>query len=61
MGGRELLRRYQVREGIRQADLARRLGVSAAAVSLWLRGLRTPDRAAALRIARVAGVPVDAW
>ena len=37
---------------LKQADLALVLGVTEGAVSRWLAGLRTPDRANAIRLAR---------
>ncbi len=59
--GQRGLRDYRSRERITQAELARRLGVSPATVSLWLRGLRTPERRFAVVIERVTGVPVEVW
>jgi predicted transcriptional regulator len=37
---------------LKQADLALVLGVTEAAISRWAAGLRTPDRANAIRLAR---------
>lgn len=51
---RELLARYKS-----QTALARDLHVSQSAVSQWLRGAARPSYTNALRVAEVAGVPVE--
>lgn len=59
--GPDLLRRRLEVLGWTQAELASRLGVTPGPVSRWLSGERAPTLEMALRIARVAGVPVEAW
>lgn len=50
----ELLERFGT-----QPALAKRLGVSQSAVSQWIRGAARPSYTNALRVAAVAGVPVE--
>ncbi len=50
----ELLERFKT-----QPALAKRLGVSQSAVSQWIRGAARPSYTNALRVAAVAGVPVE--
>lgn len=58
-----LLARYLKRTGRSGSELATALGVSKASVSLWLRGLETPNRENAFAIERETGgeVPASSW
>ena len=53
------LRQLRQARGWTQEDVARRLGVSQGAVSLWERGVRRPFRRTRLRLADLLGVGVD--
>lgn len=58
----QLLREYALREGRKRvvpltaSEIARRLGVSRAAVSAWMTGVRTPSEDAVASIAELLGV-----
>ena len=56
--GREAIRNGRLsnalaRRGLKQADLALVLDASQASVSRWCRGIRTPERDTAIRIAKL--------
>ena len=55
----ERIRARRERLGLRQADLAAALGLSAAAVSKWERGKTAPDIGSLLPLAGLLGVTVD--
>lgn len=45
----------------KQADIAKRLGVSQSYLSLLVDGKRTPSMAVAAKLHRELGIPVEAW
>ena len=45
--------------GTTHAHVARALGVSQSAVSLWRKGRRFPQSQTALRLAKLTGVPLE--
>jgi transcriptional regulator with XRE-family HTH domain len=57
------LSEWMYREGVTQAQMASRLGVSQMVVSKWLRGEATPQIRNALLITKETkgAVPVEAW
>ena len=61
--GPPLLRTWLTAQGIRQAELARRLGITPTAVCDWLRGQRRPGRDLACRLEGETGgaVRVSDW
>ena len=46
---------------ITAAELARRIGVSPAAISQWLAGATAPSRDNAAAIETITGIPASAW
>lgn len=54
------LNRFVAGERLTQRALAAKLGVSAQAVSLYLKGQRIPEPAIALKLAKLSGVPLEA-
>lgn len=58
--GSALLRAWMSAHGMKQKDLAERLGVHQTTVSSWRLG-RVGDLEVAVAIQKVTGVPVTAW
>jgi len=58
-----MLKKYFIASGIKQSDLADRLGISQAFLSQLLNGRRTPSLELAVRIERLTGgaVPAASW
>lgn len=52
---REWLKEKLKEKGLTQLELARRSGVSQAAISRWVRGLREPDEASIVKVAQALG------
>jgi transcriptional regulator with XRE-family HTH domain len=59
LAGMERLRRYLEEEGISQAELARRAGVSQPTVWEWLNGHSLPSADSLRTLSRVTGVSID--
>jgi transcriptional regulator with XRE-family HTH domain len=55
------LRVTRVEHGLSQLELARILGVSKGAVSLWESGSRRPDAEYIYRLEGELGLPVETW
>ncbi|EZP77571.1 repressor protein YorfE [Parageobacillus genomosp. 1] len=50
---------YRNKQGMTQAELARKLGISASYLNRIEKGTKTPSLRLAIRIAHVLGVPVE--
>lgn len=61
MTGRERLRAYMARQGLKQVDLARELGMSQPGLSRILKGQWRPGLKVAVRIERATGIPASCW
>lgn len=59
--GPDQLRDWMRRRGFNQADMARYFAWDQSFVSTLLSGRRCPGLDTALRIERLAGIPVEAW
>lgn len=59
--GRKLLAAWLAKDGRTQTWLAGVLGVKQSTVSHWLRGAWRPPQELKMALARIAGIPVDAW
>lgn len=46
---------------ITAAELARRIGVSSAAISQWITGATAPSRENAAALETITGIPAGAW
>lgn len=61
-GGPALLAAAMEREGLRNADLERDLGIEGnGLVTRWLKGQRRPGLDLAVKIERRLGIPVESW
>ena len=58
-GAKKTLRQLREERGWTQQELARRLGVTQGAVSLWERGVRRPYRRTRRRLAEVFGISIE--
>jgi transcriptional regulator with XRE-family HTH domain len=52
------LMEFKEKQGIQGIELAKRLGITAAHLSMILNGKRTPSRKLALKISQQTGIPV---
>jgi transcriptional regulator with XRE-family HTH domain len=59
--GAQRLRKLTTAPAIRQADLARKVGVTPQAVSNWVHGLSRPGRDLAVKVEAHTGIPVADW
>lgn len=59
--GADQLTDWMDRRSYSLREVAQLLGIDTSYVSLLMNGHRTPGRKLAIRIARLAGIPVDAW
>lgn len=59
--GLRLLERAMAERSWNGSELARQLNTDSGLVSRWRNGQRVPDRASAVKIHALLGVPVDAW
>lgn len=53
------LKDYVEREGVNQSDLAKKLKITQGHMSLIISGQRTPSLPLALKLSRIANVPVE--
>lgn len=53
------LKAYFTATGAKQAEIAERVGVSPAAMSLYVKGKRIPQPAIALRLSQFCNVPLE--
>lgn len=59
--GAKMLREWITRSKLNQVQAAAHLGVHEAFVSMLVNGRRCPGRTTAVKIARLTGIPVEAW
>ncbi len=55
----ETLKSLRLEKGIGQVELAKKIGVSKAVISLWENGLREPGMSSLIALARFFGVTID--
>ena len=61
MDAKTRLRKHLDRSGLTVKQFARAHDLSAGLVSQWLCGHRMPGRAYALKLQKIAGIPVASW
>jgi transcriptional regulator with XRE-family HTH domain len=59
--GSEQLAAWIQRSNLKQVEAARKLGFDRTTLNKILKRVRTPGRENAIRLQRIAGVPIEAW